>query len=132
MWDKENDREIVLLTNHLIFGSTTIASIYKDRWEIEVFFKTLKQHLKVKTFVGTSENALRIQIWTALISLLLFKFLHYLSKANWSLSNLATMLRLNLFTYMDLSDWLHNPFGVPPVTPFVQLTLPGFGQANKI
>lgn len=131
VWDKENDREIVLLTNHLIFGSTTIAAIYKDRWEIEVFFKTLKQHLKVKTFIGTSENALRIQIWTALISLLLFRFLHYLSKANWSLSNLATMLRLNLFTYRDLTEWLHNPFGVPPVTPFVQLALPGFGQPNK-
>jgi len=128
-WDEDNQREIVLLTNHLIFGSTTIAAIYKDRWEIEVFFKTLKQHLKVKTFVGTSENALRIQIWTALITLLLLKFLHYLSKAKWSLSNLATMLRLNLFTYRDLTEWLHNPFGVPPVSPFVQLTLPGFGQA---
>ncbi len=129
VWDKVNEREIVLLTNHLNFGSTTIAAIYKDRWEIEVFFKTLKQHLKVKTFVGTSENALRIQIWTALITLLLLKFLHHLSKAKWSLSNLATMLRLNLFTYRDLTEWLHNPFGVPPVSPFVQLALPGFGQA---
>jgi len=129
VWDEDNQREIVLLSNHLSFGSSTIASIYKDRWEIEVFFKTLKQHLKVKTFVGTSENALRIQIWTALITLLLLKFLHYLSKARWSLSNLATMLRLNLFTYRDLTEWLHNPFGIPPVAPFVQLALPGFGQA---
>lgn len=131
VWDKDNQREIVLLTNHLKFGSTTIAAVYKDRWEIEIFFKTLKQHLKVKTFVGTSENALRIQIWTALTTLLLFKFLHYLSKAKWSLSNLATMLRLNLFTYRDLTEWLHNPFGVPPIAPFVQLALPGFGQAIK-
>jgi IS4 transposase len=61
-------------------------------------FKALKQNLTVKTFVGTSENALRIQIWTALIALLLLKWLHHLSKANWSLSNLASMLRLNLFT----------------------------------
>jgi len=128
VWDQDNQREIILLTNHLSFGATTIASIYKDRWEIEIFFKTLKQHLKVKTFVGTSENALRIQIWTALITLLLLKFLHYLSKAKWSLSNLATMLRLNLFTYRDLTEWLHNPFGIPPLTPSVQLTLPGFGQ----
>ena len=131
VWDKDNQREIVLLTNHLNFGSTTIAAIYKDRWEIEVFFKTLKQHLKVKTFVGTNENALRIQIWTALITLLLLKFLHYLSKAKWSLSNLATMLRLNLFTYRDLTEWIHNPFGIPPMTPSVQLSLPGFGQVNK-
>jgi len=65
VWDEENQREIYLLTNHIEFGATTIAAIYKDRWEIELFFKALKQNLKVKTFVGTSENALRIQIWTA-------------------------------------------------------------------
>ena len=128
VWDKVKLREIVLLTNHLDFGASTIAAIYKDRWEIEVFFKTLKQHLKVKTFIGTSENALRIQIWTALIALLLLKYLHHLSKHGRSMSNLATMLRLNLFTYRDLQDWLHDPFGQPPVIPSVQLTLPGFGQ----
>jgi hypothetical protein len=128
VWDKINKREIVLLTNHLKFGSTSIAAIYKDRWEIEIFFKTLKQHLKVKTFIGTSENALRIQIWTALIALLLLKYLHYLSKFCCSMSNLATMLRLNLFTYRDLMDWLHNPFGHPPIRPLQQMTVPGFGQ----
>jgi hypothetical protein len=73
VWDEENQREIELLTNQLAFGSTTIAAIYKDRWEIELFFKALKSNLKVKSFVGTSENALRIQIWTALIALLLLK-----------------------------------------------------------
>lgn len=128
VWDRDNDREIVLLTNHLEFGASTIAAIYKDRWEIEIFFKTLKQHLKVKTFIGTSENALRIQIWTALIALLLLKYLHHLSKFRWSMSNLATMLRLNLFTYRDLQEWLHDPFGEPPAIPFVQMRLPGFGQ----
>ena len=130
VWDETNNREIVLLTNHLTFGSTTIAAIYKDRWEIEVFFKTLKQHLKVKTFIGTTENALRIQIWTALIALLLLKYLHHLSKATWSLSNLATMLRLNLFTYRDLMEWINDPFGSPPIIPgdHVQLRLPGLGQ----
>lgn len=128
VWDRDNDREIVLLTNHLDFGASTIAAIYKDRWEIEIFFKTLKQHLKVKTFIGTSENALRIQIWTAMIALLLLKYLHHLSKFGWSMSNLATMLRLNLFTYRDLLEWLHNPFGHPPAIPVLQLRLPGFGQ----
>lgn len=123
-WDAANDREIVLLTNHLEFGSTTIAAIYKDRWEIELFFKALKQNLKVKTFVGTSENALRIQIWTALIAILLLKWMHHLSKAKWSLSNLASMLRMNLFTYRDLTMWLDNPFGTPPILPdSPQLTL---------
>jgi len=123
-WDTENKREIVLLTNLLEFGSTTIAAIYKERWKIELFFKALKQNLTVKTFVGTSENALRIQIWTALIALLLLKWLHHLSKANWSLSNLASMLRLNLFTYRELTQWIDNPMGTPPLIPVAeQLTL---------
>ena len=87
-------------------------------------FKALKQNLKVKTFVGTSENALRIQIWTALLAILLLKWLHHLSQAKWSLSNLASMLRLNLFTYRDLTAWLDNPFGTPPILPLSQqLTL---------
>ncbi len=124
VWDAENQREIVLLTNLLEFGSTTIAAIYKERWQIELFFKALKQNLTVKTFVGTSENALRIQIWTALIALLLLKWLHHLSKANWSLSNLASMLRLNLFTYRDLTRWLNEPMETPPIVPVAdQLTL---------
>jgi hypothetical protein len=124
VWDALNEREIVLLTNLMEFGSTTIASIYKDRWQIELFFKALKQNLKVKSFVGTTENALRIQIWTALIAILLLKWLHHLSKARWSLSNLASMLRMNLFTYRDLGAWLDNPFGTPPILPeSLQLTL---------
>ena len=117
VWDTVNEEEIVLLTNHLAFGPTTIAAIYKDRWEIELFFKALKQNLKVKSFVGTSANALRIQIWTALLAMLLLKWLHHLSKAKWSLSNLASMLRMNLFTYRDLTAWLDNPFGTPPLVP---------------
>jgi len=128
VWDAENEREIVLLTNQLHFAASTIAAIYKDRWEIELFFKALKQNLKIKTFVGTSENALRIQIWTALIAMLLLRWLHHLSQAAWSLSNLVAMLRMNLFTYRDLRVWLNAPFGTPPVVPAPQLSLPGLGQ----
>lgn len=62
VWDEENEKVIVLLTNHMNFGSTTIAAIYKDRWQIEIFFKTIKQNLRIKTFIGTSPNALLIQI----------------------------------------------------------------------
>jgi len=113
----DDEQPLVLLTNHLTFGATTIADIYKDRWQIEVFFKALKQNLKIKTFVGTGANAIYIQIWTALIAMLLLKWLHYLSKAKWSLSNLASMLRLNLFTHRDLRAWLDQPFSTPPVTP---------------
>jgi hypothetical protein len=100
-----------------------------DRWEIEIFFKTLKPHLNVKTFIGASENALRIQIWTALMVLLLLNYLHHLSRFGWSLSNLAIMLPLNLFIYRDLAKWLHDPFGQPPAPPRIQLSLPGFGQS---
>lgn len=131
VWDSENECEIALLTNHRFFGPTTIAAIYKDRWEIELFFKALKQNLHVKTFVGTSENALRIQIWTALLALLILKWLHHISKAGWSLSNMAYMLRMSLFTYRDLQDWLDDPTETPPLIPEpTQLALPmrGLGQ----
>ena len=122
--DDENGRTFVLLTNHLTFGATTVASIYKERWQIEIFFKAIKQNLKIKTFVGTSKNALLIQIWTALITILLLKFLRFRSTTNWSLSNLVAMLRYNLFTYRDLWLWLDNPFDVPALIPGnVQLTL---------
>jgi len=117
VWDKENERTIVLLTNHLDFGATTVAAIYKDRWQIEIFFKTIKQNLKIKTFVGTSKNALLIQIWTALTTVLLLKYLKFHSKMKWSLSNLIAMLRYNLFTYRDLWLWLDKPFEVKAIVP---------------
>jgi len=131
VWNKEKQEDIVLLTNHLDFGATTIAAIYKDRWSIEIFFKTLKQHLKVKTFVGTSENALSIQIWTALIAILLIKYLQFKSTFRWSLSNLIAFLRWNLFTYRNLWEWINKPFDILPLEPqSVQLPLPlaGLGQ----
>ncbi len=131
VWDEEKEPEIVLLTNHLEFGATKISAIYRDRWKIELFFKALKQNLKVKTFVGTTENALRIQIWKALLALLILKWLHHLSRAGWSLSTLAALLRLNPFTYRDLSQWLADPSETPPLLPPPeQLSLPlaGLGQ----
>jgi len=131
VWDSENEEEIVLLTNHLKFGANTIAAIYKDRWQIELFFKALKQNLKIKTFVGTSENALYIQIWTALIAMLLIKFLQFKSKFGWSLSNLVAFLRWNLFTYRDLWKWIDNPFDTMPLEPQpvqYRLPIPGLGQ----
>ena len=117
VWADENKQVIVLLTNHHEFGSTTIASIYKDRWQIEIFFKTIKQNLRIKTFVGTSANALMIQIWTALIAILVLKYLQFRARFRWSLSNLVALLRLNLFTYRDLWTWLDNPFEAPQILP---------------
>jgi len=115
VWDAENEQLIVLLTNHMDFGATTIAAIYKDRWQIEIFFKTIKQNLKIKTFVGTSANALLTQIWTALIAILVLKYLKHRSQYQWSLSNLVAMLRYNLFAYRDLWVWLDEPYEPPPV-----------------
>ena len=117
VWDEENERKIELLTNHLRFGATTIGAIYRDRWEIELFFKVLKQHLKIKTFVGTSPNALKTQIWTALIAVLLLKYLQFRSRCNLPLCRLVALLRLNLFSYRNLWDWLDDPFETPPELP---------------
>jgi hypothetical protein len=112
--DPEMKTRLVFLTNHLKFGATTIAAIDKDRWQIELFFKALKQNLKVKTFVGTSANALKIQMWTALIAMLLLKYMQLRSQFAWSLSNLIALLRMNLFTHRDLWAWLDEPFEGPP------------------
>jgi hypothetical protein len=128
LWDEENQQVLILLTNHLRFASTTIAMIYKERWQIEIFFKTIKQNLKIKTFVGTSANALKIQIWTALLVILILKILKAQSLFKWSLSNLVAMLRFNLFTYRDLQEWLNNPFQSPPFIPDDQLSIFDLGQ----
>ena len=117
VWDEANERELVLLTNLFHLAASTVAAIYKERWQIELFFKALKQHLKVKTFVGTSENAVKTQIWVALIAILLLKYLQLRSSWAWSLSNLAAMLRFNLLTYRDLWAWLDAPFAVPLLEP---------------
>ncbi len=117
VWDEEHQREIVLLTKIMHFAASTVAAMYKERWQIELFFKALKQNLKVKTFVGTSENAVRIQLWTALIAILLLKFMQMKSLFEWSLSNLSAMFRMVLLTYRDLWHWLNQPFGPPDPPP---------------
>jgi len=116
VWDEVNEREIVLLTNNFKLAASTIAALYKERWQIELFFKALKQNLKIKTFVGTSANAVRIQIWTALIAILILKYLQMRSRIQWSLSNLVALLRLNLFVHRDLWKWVDEPFQ-PPAAP---------------
>jgi hypothetical protein len=117
VWDEEQKRELILLTNDFNLSATTLAKVYRFRWQIELFFKALKQNLKIKTFVGTSENAVKTQVWTALIAMLLLKFLQLKSSWAWSLSNLAAMLRFNLLTYRDLWAWLDDPYEVPIVEP---------------
>lgn len=130
VWDAVNAREIVLLSNHLGLAASTIGRIYKERWQIELFFKALKQNLKVKSFVGVSENAVKVQIWTALIAMLLLKILQLRSSFGWSLSNLAAMLRMNLLTYRDLWDWLDGPYVYPAAEPS-EYELPLFEEQKK-
>ena len=112
---EEKKEAMVFITNNFKLAASTIAASYKDRWQIELFFKALKQSLKIKTFVGTTENAVQTQIWTALIAMLLIKHLQMKSTFDWSLSNLVALLRQQLFVYRDLFLWLNNPFEPPPV-----------------
>jgi hypothetical protein len=115
-YDEGTDQVLVFLTNHMTLAAATVAAVYKARWEIELFFKALKQNLRLKTFVGTSENALQTQIWTALIAMLLIKYLQLRARFGWSLSNLVALLRQQLFVYRDLWTWIDDPFQPPPVT----------------
>jgi hypothetical protein len=109
VWVEERQETLVLVTNNFRLAASTIAAIYKERWQIELFFKALKQSLKIKTFVGTSENAVQIQIWTALIAMLLLKYLKMRSTYAWSFSHLVALLRHQLLVYRDLMTWLNNP-----------------------
>lgn len=114
VWVEDKQETMVFVTNNLKLAASTIAAIYKERWQIELFFKALKKSLKVKTFVGTSENAVQTQIWTALIAMLVVKYLQLKSTFAWSLSNLVALLRQQLFVYRDLMSWLNDPFQAPP------------------
>lgn len=111
--DTGNHRTLVLVTNNFELEAQTIADLYRVRWQIECFFKMRKQNFKIKTFIGTSENAVKIQVWTALIAILLMKYLKFLSKAKWHFSTLITFLKWNLFVYRDLQQWLAQPFTKP-------------------
>ena len=105
---------LVFLTNHHGLGARTIAAIDKDRWQIELFFKALKQNLKIKPFVGTSVNAVKTQMWTALISMRWLRYLQQSSRFGWSVANLVALLRMHLFTHRDLMAWLDEPFTTSP------------------
>lgn len=110
VWDEENQQVIELITNQLTWSPNTISELYKSRWQVEIFFRDIKQLLHIKSFIGTSENAVMIQIWTALITILILKALKAQSKYDWYLSNLVAFIRLNLFVKIDLQKWLDRPF----------------------
>jgi len=124
VWSDTYESYIEILTNQLTWTAETIAELYKERWQIETFFKALKQLTKIKTFVGTSPNAVLIQIWTALITIMVLKYLKQMAKYNWSLSNLVALLKMNLFVKNNLQVWLDYPFeNWDPPPKSSQLTL---------
>jgi len=115
--DPETGKAIVILTNNFSWSPATIARIYKERWQIELFFKCIKQQLKVKSFVGTSQNALLSQLWIALTAYLLLSYLKFRSRFGWSLYTLSSILPTNLFARRNLWDWLNSPFNEPSKDP---------------
>jgi hypothetical protein len=110
IWDEKNNQVIELITNQFNWSPNTIGELYKSRWQVEIFFRDVKQLLHIKSFIGTSENAVMIQIWTALITILVLKALKAQSKYPWHLSNLVAFIRLNIFVKIDLQLWLDKPF----------------------
>ena len=110
VWDDVNKQVIELITNQLTWTANTIGELYKSRWQVEIFFREVKQLLHIKSFIGTTENAVMIQIWTALITILILKALKAMAKFNWHLSNLVAFIRLNLFVKINLQEWIDKPF----------------------
>jgi len=94
--DPETGQEYEFVTNAHHLEAKTVAALYKERWQIELFFKWIKQHLKIKTFLGTSRNAVLTQIWIALIVYLLIAFLKFSAKLGSSMLKILSLLQLNL------------------------------------
>lgn len=108
-FDKETDRKFEFLTNNFDLPPEDIADLYKKRWLIEVLFKRIKQNFPLKYFLGDNENAIKIQIWCAFIADLLLKLVQVQLKRKWAFSNLSSIIRLHLMSYINLTDFLNNP-----------------------
>jgi putative transposase len=116
--DPESGKHYVFLTNNFKLAAKTIADIYKARWQVELFFKWIKQNLKIKSFVGTSKNAVMTQIWIALCVYLLLAFIKFQSKLNKSMQQILRLLQLNLFEKRDLMTLLR---GEPPCNNYAAI-----------
>jgi Transposase DDE domain/Domain of unknown function (DUF4372) len=123
-YDPQTKKWIVLLTNQMDWSADTVAKIYKERWQVELFFKTIKTYLKIKSFYGTSRNAVMAQIWVALVAYLLMALLKIFSaKTIWSVGRLLSIIPAVLFEKIDLFEWLNDTFQPPPLP--VPLSLQG-------
>jgi len=107
--DKQYQRDFTFITNNLRMKASTIAQLYKRRWQIELLFKRLKQSYPLRYFLGESENAIKIQIWCALITDLLIKIIKGRTKRKWSFANISAMIRLHLMNYINILEFLNNP-----------------------
>jgi IS4 transposase len=105
-YDVENKKEYIYLTNSFDLTAKQIADVYKDRWQIELFFKWIKQNLKIKTFLGTSKNAVMTQIWIAMIYYLLLAYIKFQTKFKSSLLDLTRMIRETVMFRRNLIDLL--------------------------
>ncbi len=104
--DTETGKFYEFLTNHFKLSASTIAAIYKDRWQVELFFKAIKQNLKIKAFVGTSRNAVMTQIWIAMITYLLVAFARHSTRTGWTVQRILRVIQLNLFERRSLKEIL--------------------------
>jgi len=105
-YDEETKKHLIFLTNNMKLAASTIATIYKSRWQIELFFKWIKQNLKIKSFLGTSKNAVMTQIWVAMSYYLLLTYIKYQTKYAHSLLTLSRLIRETLFERKNLIDIL--------------------------
>lgn len=110
-YDAEKEKLFRFITNSVILKPETVCLIYKKRWQIELLFKRLKQNYPLANFLGDNENALKIQVWCALIADLIIKVIKSKLKRNWSNANLISMVRLHLMSYFNLIKFLNNPDG---------------------
>jgi putative transposase len=113
-WDSETEKELEFLTNDFELDYLTITQIYKARWEIELFFKTIKQNLKIKRFIGNSPNAVWTQIWIAMITYLLVSYLKFIYKSKYSIQKLFHRIQINLFERKPLTEVIVNQKIRPP------------------
>ena len=110
-WDNENKRLFEFITNNFDLTAEKIALIYKKRWQIELLFKQLKQNFPLKYFLGDNENAIEIQIWSAMLANLLITLVRSQVKRSWAFSNLVSIIRQQLMNYINIYGFLEDPEG---------------------
>ena len=120
--DPATGRRYVFLTTNFKLSAKTVADIYKSRWEVELFFKWIKQNLKIKSFVGTSRNAVMTQIWIALCVCLMLAYVKFANRLAWSMQEILRLMQLNLFERRPLLGLLDPPTD-PPTRADAQLQL---------